>query len=641
MRQAFRAVLAAAIVFLAASGTRAQQFSSTNVITFAPVPAGDLTEVPRADIDDKLNAKTDLRLRPNVATELYLWVLNPNEDKDEFIVELKDAKDTFSVRAKVTIPGNTWKRVKFPKPAAPAAPAVPPAAAPAAPAAQPSPEPPPPPGTKLPLSGGEGKLIFRLLDKNGLDLKDAGGAPYGKASTVQFRSPSDYIETPVLKVTPEKGRVSLNATVTQKPFAYPGSATIRLYVPPQPELKDAVLRDGFYRRTLTFDTARKMFDQKNPAPSVALSGIIENPGVDARIYVGVDGIDRAFDYKLTTFGKTEGTQLTNQKTVDVRVSRAAASAVTQPVATYPVLIEVDNSAATDTLELRLRPVRGDNELTETVKIDSVRDVQVWLDTAGPTDGGLLFTTKSRDWVRPLDLTRLQGKIEVEAVLVTKTGEVKSQPPLLLTVDGTPPERITFLPIDPQLEKGKPLVVSASVNDPDTDVTKATFFLCRQLEDGKMPADAVKAVGSQSAKNPQVWNANLTVPADFRGNGLVGVVFTNQAGLATDPPLVQKVEIVDAKPPTGAIRGAVTFGDRPQPGVAVSLRDAEGKEKAATVSDKDGKFEFEKVPVGSYKVVALKKDSSTGAAGIAPVQVDAEHTLKKPAKVIVSMNKIRM
>ena len=398
MRSAFRVILAAAVVFLAASGTRAQQFSNKLVFTFAPAPLGDLTEVSDADLKEKVKAQAELRLRPNVATELYLWVLNPKEDREEFTVELKDAKDSFAVRTKVSIPGNTWKRVKLPKPAAPPAPATPPVAAPATAAAQPAPAPapePPPPGSKLPLTNGEGKLVFRLLDKNGDELKDAGGDVYGRL-TVRFRSPSEYVETPIVKVTPEKGRVSLTATVEQKPFAYPGSATIRLYVPPQPELKDAILRDGFYRRTLTFDTVRDKFP-KGTAPSVTLSGVIENPNDGARVYVGVDGIDRAFDYKLTTLGTTPDTPLPNEKKTAVRVSRAAASTVTQPVAGYPVLIEVDNPAATDTLELRLRPIKGANDLTETVKLDSVRDVQVWLDTAGPTDGGLLFTTKSRDW----------------------------------------------------------------------------------------------------------------------------------------------------------------------------------------------------------------------------------------------------
>ena len=47
--------------------------------------------------------------------------------------------------------------------------------------------------------------------------------------------------------------------------------------------------------------------------------------------------------------------------------------VTAPVAGYPVRVEVDNPGDNDTLELRLHPVGGGPELTEIVKLDSVRD----------------------------------------------------------------------------------------------------------------------------------------------------------------------------------------------------------------------------------------------------------------------------
>ena len=121
--------------------------------------------------------------------------------------------------------------------------------------------------------------------------------------------------------------------------------------------------------------------------------------------------------------------------------------------------------------------------------------------------------------------------------------------------------------------------------------------------------------------------------------MVGVVFANQAGLVNDPPVVQRIEIVDAKL-TGTISGKVTYGERLQPGVGVSLFDADNKLKAATTTSDKGVFTFEKVPLASYKVVAIKKDSSTGAAGITAVQVDAEHTPKKPAIANITLNKIR-
>jgi len=646
MRQIFRLVLALAVAIVIANGSRAQQpdkFSRTNVFTFAPAPAPiDLTEIPRGDIDIKLGAKAELKLRPNTATELYLWVLNPNDgdpkkDKDEFTIEMQAAKGGPVVRTKAVIPASTWARVRLPKPPAPAAPATPAPAAPAAdgkaPAAATEP---PPPGSELSLAGGQSRLTFRLLDRAGNEILDTNGngKPYGGDYTVSLRPPTDYVETPVTTVTPGKGSVSMTATVTQRPFGYPGSAVVQLLIPPQDALRGSFIRDGFYRRTLTFDN-RPTFTPANPAPSVTLSGRIENPGEKVRVYVGIDGIDRAFGYTLDLLGKTPETQIIRETKPEVRIARVGVPAATAPVTRYPVLIEVDNASDDDSLEFRLRPIGKGPELTEVVKLDSVRDVHIWLDTAGPKDGGLLFTTRSRDWVKPLDLSHLQGKIEVLGALRTKTGVVESQRSLVLTVDGTPPELVAFLPIEKELEKGKPLVLAATVNDPDTAVSKATFFLFKALDDGKIPADAVKAVGTQSLKNPKVWAADLKVPADFRGDGLVAVVFANEVGLFAEP-LVQRIEIVDPKPPLGTIEGAVTFGERLQPGVNISLRDADGKEKAGMTTDAKGKFKIERVPVGSYRLIAHKKDSSAGALGTLPVVVEAGKTTKAP----IVLEKIR-
>jgi hypothetical protein len=601
------------------------------VFAFAPAPS-KLTKI-RNDIENELNARGVPELRPNTATELYLWVLNPTEDEKKVIVELKSGKGSISATAKATIPGKTWVPVKLPK-AAP--PAVPPATA-AAPAATPAPTPPPeapPPGIELIPEGGDTKLILRLLlDEKGTEFKDDDGKPYGKEVLISHLAPSDYLDTPVVTATPEKPITRLKAVVKQKAkFAYPGTTTVQLLIPPQEALKGAFIRDGFYRRNLTFSAS-------DPTPSVTLTGSIENPGEKTRIYIGVDGIDRAFAYPLNTVGKTANTQLLPQPDAAVRIAVApgsAAKTITQPVGTFPVLIEVDNPAARDTLELRLRPAGAEKEITDTIKIGPTRDVRVWLDTAGPTDGGLLFTTRSRDWIKAIDLAQLRGRVEVFAVLKTQKGEVISQQPLQLTVDATPPELIGFLPIPAQVEKGKALTVGASVFDPETEVVKATFFVCKQLDDGKIPADAIKAAGTQSNKDPKVWQADLNIPADFRGDALIGVAFTNQAGLTNDAPKVQRIEIIDAKPPAGTIEGVVQYGGRPQPGVAVSLRDGEGKEKAESKTDEKGKFKFEKVPLGNYHVFGAKADSSSGTRGSAPAQVEADKT----TKVTIDMTKLK-
>jgi Carboxypeptidase regulatory-like domain len=631
MRSAFQFLLTASLVLCAAASSQAQ-FSTTNVFTFS-TERSDLKEVAKADADTKLHAKTELKVRPNAGTEVYLWVLNPTADKDDFTVEVKGLKGSPTVQTKVSIPGNTWVRVKLPKPAPPAP--VEPKTPPAPPAAVDPKQPPaaePPPGIELAKTKGEARLTFRLLDKNGADLKDDDGRLYGRDLPVTVLSPADYVKTPVATLTPGKGIIGVKMVVAQSPdYAFSGSAPVQLLFPPQDALKDAFIRDGYYRRMLTFARG-------DAAEPVTLTGTIENASEKARIYVGIDGIDRAFTYILNPLGKTPATQLLPNSRPAVRVAlvpKDAKVAATQPTARFPVQIEVDNATTGDSLEVRIQPVGAPKELAEVVKLEATREVQVWLDTVGPTDGGLLFSTRSHDWVKPLDLSSHRGKVEIAGVLETKDRFIYSEP-ILVTVDATPPEQIAFLPIQATLEKGKPLLVAATVFDPETDIVKATFFLCKKLEDGKMPADAIKADGTQSTKNPGVWVADLKVPADFRGEGVVGVVFANQVGLVNDPPKVQRIEIVDPKAPAGTIDGKVEFGGRPQPGVAVALRDADNKDKGGTTTDDKGKFKFEKVAPGNYTVVALKKDSSTGAAGASPVQVEADKT----SKPTITLSKLR-
>jgi hypothetical protein len=54
------------------------------------------------------------------------------------------------------------------------------------------------------------------------------------------------------------------------------------------------------------------------------------------------------------------------------------------------------------------------------------------------------------------------------------------------------------------------------------------------------------------------------------------------------------------------------------------------------TDAKGKFKIERVPVGSYRLIAHKKDSSAGALGTLPVVVEAGKTTKAP----IVLEKIR-
>lgn len=653
MKQLFRPLILVPLFLYAAKGAGAQP--ELPVFGFARTPLTDkqqnlITTVKETDRANllPLTAGKELRIRANTTSELFLWVRNPSENKKTYIVELTAAKGTINIRSKaITIPGETWSLVTLPKAAQPAPPAgtvaiTPSAAAPATPQ---------PPGLQL-LPGDEIRL--NLLDEQGEKVLDERGNPYVGTFKVFIPAPGDYVEPtgsaigfPGTQITAVSITVKQRATDPERRTpsdAYPGSGPIQLQFPPQEARKGAVIREGFYRRNLNFEA----FPQKGTEPSVDLAGKIEGALPGLIVHVGVDGIDRAFKYVLGTPSSKDSIKLIPDRAPAIRVTLANPNqpAITKPAGTFPIHIQVDNPLAGDKLEVRLRPAGSSEQLTERLVLDQSRDERAWLETVGP-QGGLLFTTQSKDWVKALDLANLQGRIEVAVTLIGIDGKPRATSnSLSLMVDGTPPELVEFVPMaNPlQVEKGKTLRIAARGVDRESGLSKAVFFLARDLDEGQMPADAIKASGHRIAMIPRAdyieewWAADIKIPDDFRGNGVMGVTFTNQAGISSPLPEVQRIEITDAVPkiPLGTIEGRVVYADRPQPNVSVKLWDSEGKEKGSATTNDKGLFNIKNVPPGNYTLSAQRPDSSTGVSGATSVQVEAEKTVK----TTVTLNKNR-
>jgi hypothetical protein len=660
MRPASGLLLAPLLVLLASAGTRGQDAFSTGTPAFALTPILPGRD-PGPEVVDAVpaGAVTDPLLRPNTATEYHLYVFNKENEPATYIVELRGGPgSSLAAELKVTIPGKKWQRVRLPKPAPPpppaaAAPAPPPAAPPAK---EPPPEP-PPPGSKLAANEkGEFQFTLRLLNAADrtpvLDRADPPGNPLGRRVTVNLQRPDEYISTDKeetgAKVATDGALTRVTAQVKAK-AAFVGEAPVTLSFPPELPLSGAVIREGFYRRTLVRPPGTDQL------PAVILDGAVENAPENLRVFVGVDGYDRAFIYQPSPKGGLTA-DLIRYDQVGVRLYPAgkfAEKAATAPVAAYPVRVEADNPPVGATLELRLRPVRipgpppageaAKDELlrrSEVVKLGGARDEQVWLDPSGPGDGGLLVTRRSRDWVWPLDLRHVRGTHEIVAVLSGGGQEVPSLP-LVVTIDATAPEDVAFAAFPTRHPKGKPIPITASAVDPDTAVVKATFFVGRPLDDGKLPPDALTVDGvpvDPTDPANREWTANLPVPPERRGEVIVGVVFTNQVGLATTR--TARIELVDAPPGgvaaagVGKIEGTVKILETPQPGLTVVLRNLDGKDLATTTTNAKGKFVFEKVVAGGYTVSSGKKDSSYGYVGSAAVEVKANDT----AKPVISMTK---
>lgn len=589
-----------------------------------------------ADQFEKQVTKDDLRPRPNGSTAYHLYVWKPNKAGVTVAVEAGGKViDTVPVDG---LPAVAWSRVKFAaKPPAPA-PVTPPP-----PPGTPAPEP-TPPGAELARGESGFPVTFKLLDKDGkqVDTTDRDGK---LVATVSVAAPADYLDVARRTSAPEDkiDQVTLGFVAKargQRP------STLKLSFPKFGNTAGLLTRDGVYARTLTPK-------EKLDGPDVQLKGAAAGFGGELLAHVAADGVERAFVFR----GKTGDKQLVKVDDPAVRVFPAAGApataAVTKPVEAFPVRVEVDNPKDVTGIELQVKRVSDTAaEEVEVVKLPGARDERVWLTVGGQE--GLEFATRSRDWVHRLNLADARGRLEVTPKLVGVTPKPGDVVPLAVVVDATPPEidpadiAFTNLTDDKLLVKGQPLRVSAVVSDRDSEVTKVTFLLGPPGEDGKPSPEAAKAVAvptrvgtaEAAADGPYSgeWTAALAVPADKRGQDIsLWVQATDRAGqtATSDPKTIVLVEGTPPGPKPGKIEGKVVFGDRPQPGLTVNL-EADGKPKGTTKTDDKGKFTFDKLPPGAYKVGTAKTDTTTGLIGGADVAVEAGAT----AKATVTLTKNR-
>ena len=164
-----------------------------------------------------------------------------------------------------------------------------------------------------------------------------------------------------------------------------------------------------------------------------------------------------------------------------------------------------------------------------------------------------------------------------------------------------------------------------VFDPElTPVKKASFYIGRPNEDGKAPEGAALIPAVVDPKDPTIWRAELPLPPDRKGELFVSVQVDTVVGFGAYA--TQRVLLVDAPPPAGAVTGTVTLAGRKQADLVVVLSDAEGKPKAATKTKEDGTFKFEGIPPGVYAVTSEKPDSVSKMVGTALVQVEVGKTV---------------
>jgi hypothetical protein len=608
------------------------------------VPSGDPKKVPAI-----------LWLRPNTETTFYPYVENRGQDPRTVKVQLWSSSGTLVAESPVT-------RVLGTMPDKESAPQLV-ALSPPAPAAPPPPPKEPPAAKEPAVAWVTGAGLPAQFELRLLAVKENQESETLERIAVAIPVPRWYVEAAASYSGKEH---RLTVRVRPKPDAFAGGGChVQLVVfLPDPEHPGKVVpltapkEGGTLERTLSLDMERPAVELTMTDPRLALLAQKEFKQ-QAYVTLTVDGYERAFRFE-SDFSATGGeTPLTAvaRPSLALHAPLACATGADWPVrlACADVLgaAPVNDLNYEVTLQLDLGRDRGQDgfDSYETRRLPGHRFERILVNAAAP-GGALVLKTEVQDWDVPFPTKGLFGKCDLRVRVLKKEGTTDRTLPVeqsrgptdpavyrQVIIDGTPPE-ITKLGVRkespesealPQLERGEGrLPVFAITSDPESDIKQVLFFLSKPAPDPKVPGaykmpEGAMPVEGQLLKNGQ-WVAQLPVKAEKAATVDVSVQVTNNAGLVTFGTV--QVELVEkaAKGATGNIEGKVFEGDRPQPEVEVTLRDAMNMIKGTAVTDKKtGAYVFKDLPPGAYRVSAVK--SKSGTRGEAPAQVEAGKTTK--------------
>jgi hypothetical protein len=579
------------------------------------------------DPEKLVNEKPDLDVRPNVSQSFFLFVFNERDDENDITVTLSIPDGPTLTGVAKAVPNKQHGRVRFAKPMPPM-----PAAAPM-PVPMPMPMgPPPPPGTELLAKAQKYTFTLRAFDAKSKDKPLA-----VRETTVSIRQPRDYVTVSDIRFTRNNAERLLFADLRATTELGEPPVTVELQFPRQDNLQADMLRDGVYRRSLSKrDQTVRLFAENLPFPKKTVD---EN----GRVYIAVDGIARAFIFEPAFHRDSDNARVVEFNDSAVRVYEkdkkdVVTTVYSRPIEGVPLRVEVDNPPTGATLELRVDRARNRRfEQPDEIIAKSIpREERIWLDPAGPAEA-VQITTRVNDWMLPVDMRDTRGKIAFEAALVRggKPIMVKRGDGSLAAVthtgtfiiDDTPPEEVTIGTLPKKHVRGQPLRVEVFARDPESDIAKVVVFLGKPGPDGKLP-DGEKIEAVKSPAGGGLWIAMVPLAADKKGEIDLSAQATNSVGMTANN--VQKIVLVDPPPPptTGTIIATVELQRRPQPNVAVVMKDAEGKDKGAAKTNDKGEVKFEKVPPGVYKLSAARADASTGTKGEEGITVEAgkEHKI---------------
>jgi len=323
------------------------------------------------------------------------------------------------------------------------------------------------------------------------------------------------------------------------------------------------------------------------------------------VYIDVDGVPRAFVFTATFARRGDPTTPRSDGRPALLIPTPP-FAPSNPAFFFPV--EVDNAPTGATLEVSVCRAEGTRLTADlTRRFPSARQRRIGFWPLGP-GGAVLLEGSIQDRLVHIDTTLIQGRRVLRGRLFDEGGALILETRKPIVFDATAPTAVRFLDPSTRAKRGAPLKFTAQGFDAESGISGAVFFLGKPQDD-TMPKDAVPLVGSPTDDTRTTWTVTLPMPEDKKPSIPVSVLFTNNVGLKK--AAVIEIQLLDTDPAkTGPtrIKGKVTEGGRPQPGLEVLLLDQKGKEKARTKSQADGSYQFNDVVPGKYQVYSLKPDS---------------------------------
>lgn len=506
------------------------------------------------------------------------------------------------------------------------------------------------------LAGPPFMLRFSVDDGTGKEVKTE--------VAVKLQEPREYVKVREARYDPERRRLSFKLS-SNEPLDPPCPVELTLL----PSAIPGLLPNSA-------GTFKQKLSKENQVVELSADNVEFEGGVppqNGRVYLNVDGFERAFLYKCA-FADGSLTPLKDEMR-----ARIVAPRYSKPQAKIPVTIEVDVRGQSDGdddplqrsyIDLRFdRSGQGNYEKTPGSPYRGLRDQSVEYMAEGDA---LVFKTKVKDRVVELDTEGINGKrtlkvrvlskpdvpapiadeqdSTVEKVSLFSAGDSNRFAPLVfdrtndsvlaeLILDSTPAEdlRLSNVPAKtkPEEKISPRLQVKPRLRGVQAPIEKVYFFFGEADKEHKIPEKAAKFEAFLDKDKFYVLKEDMVVPAEHRGKLFVSAQVETATGVLMSKKEPTTVRSADAKDGDAdvltTISGKVARGELVQKDVTVFLSKAKpekGDVPKQAKSNEEGKYSFADVKPGDYIVSARKLDTvAREVISIAPGTEKLEVNLK--------------